>query len=197
VILSRQLHASKVRKSLPSGSLDWCAGLTALQRALSFAQIVVASNFWAWAWTGASSTSGFVGRGAAHLDGGTPRAASRFPSPCTLAARAGTQPTTTAGEVRCASRADINRDGVGGQFPSRARARALHPVVGGQFPRRLRATAPCVSRGHVRSGVPTARFSRRFDQLEPYMGLGVLFEAARTRTCDSLRSGSTLCRRTI
>jgi hypothetical protein len=76
------------------------------------------------------------------------------------------------GEVRCAQPADINRDGVSGQFPvelAPGRTQSLE----GNFPGQSRKAG--VSRGTTGLEFHGA-ISRRFEQLEPYMGLGVLFE---------------------
>jgi hypothetical protein len=76
------------------------------------------------------------------------------------------------GEVRCAQPADINRDGVSGQYPvelSPGRVESLE----GSFPDQSRKAG--VSRGTTALELH-GMISRRFAQLEPYMGLGVLFE---------------------
>jgi hypothetical protein len=74
--------------------------------------------------------------------------------------------------VRCAHPADINRDGVSGQFPSPV-APGRSESLEGNFPSQARTAG--VSRGTTGLELHGA-ISRRFEQLEPYVGLGVLFE---------------------
>jgi hypothetical protein len=76
------------------------------------------------------------------------------------------------GEVRCAHPADINRDGTSGQYPAEL-APGRTESLESDFPSQSRKAG--VSRGTT--GVELhGVISRRFEQLEPYFGLGVLFE---------------------
>jgi hypothetical protein len=75
-------------------------------------------------------------------------------------------------EVRCAQPADINRDGVSGEFSSEL-APGRTESLEGDFPAQSRKAG--VSRGTTGLELH-GMLSRRFEQLEPYMGLGVLFE---------------------
>jgi hypothetical protein len=76
------------------------------------------------------------------------------------------------GQVRCAQPADINRDGLSGQFPTEL-APGRTESLEGDFPAQSRKAG--VSRGTTGLELH-GMISRRFEQLEPYMGLGLLFE---------------------
>lgn len=80
------------------------------------------------------------------------------------------------GEVRCAQPRDINRDGLSGQFPTELAAGRTESLEG-DFPAQSRKAG--VSRGTTGLELH-GMISRRFEQLEPYMGLGVLFELPRS-----------------
>ncbi|MEY4544790.1 MAG: hypothetical protein RL685_985 [Pseudomonadota bacterium] len=77
-----------------------------------------------------------------------------------------------AGEVRCAQPADINRDGLSGQYPAELAPGRLESLEG-SFPEQSRKAG--VSRGTTALELH-GMISRRFAQLEPYMGLSALFE---------------------
>jgi hypothetical protein len=79
---------------------------------------------------------------------------------------------TDAGEVRCADPSDVNRDGASGQFPVLVAPGRIEPLEG-NFPAASRKAG--VSRGTTGLELHGA-ISRRFAQLEPYLGLGVLVE---------------------
>jgi hypothetical protein len=79
---------------------------------------------------------------------------------------------TDPGEVRCAHLADINRDGASGQSPAEL-APGRTESLEGNFPAQSRKAG--VSRGTTGLELH-GMISRRFEQLEPYVGLGVLFE---------------------
>lgn len=76
------------------------------------------------------------------------------------------------GEVRCAQPADINRDGVSGQYPVELAPGRVESLEG-SFPEQSRKAG--VSRGTTGLELH-GMISRRFAQLEPYMGLSVLYE---------------------
>ena len=76
------------------------------------------------------------------------------------------------GEVRCAQPADINRDGVSGQYPVELAPGRVESLEG-SFPEQSRKAG--VSRGTTGLELHGV-ISRRFGQLEPYLGLGALFE---------------------
>ena len=77
-----------------------------------------------------------------------------------------------AGEVRCADPSDVNRDGASGQFPVQVAPGRIESLEG-NFPGASRKAG--VSRGTTGLELH-GTISRRFAQLEPYLGLGVLVE---------------------
>ncbi|HEU4583030.1 MAG TPA: hypothetical protein VFS67_32445 [Polyangiaceae bacterium] len=79
---------------------------------------------------------------------------------------------TETGQVRCADPSDVNRDGAGGQFPVQVAPGRIEPLEG-NFSAASRKAG--VSRGSTGLELHGA-ISRRFAQLEPYLGLGVLLE---------------------
>lgn len=81
------------------------------------------------------------------------------------------------GEVRCAQPADINRDGVSGQYPVELAPLRVESLEG-SFPEQSRKAG--VSRGttglELHGMISRRLYSRGLAQLEPYMGLSVLLE---------------------
>jgi hypothetical protein len=77
-----------------------------------------------------------------------------------------------AGEVRCADPSDVNRDGTSGQFPVELAPGRIEPLEG-NFPAASRKAG--VSRGTTGLELH-GTISRRFAQIEPYLGLAVLVE---------------------